>query len=356
MATLMQQLTNRLKWFNSSQRLPKKQHAYFLKTVAELLEQGFSLNQALAFLQLLLGKHSSLIQTVLDKLAQGETFEKSIQPLGYRVSVIAQLFYAQRQGRFVESLRDNATHLQRIRDYQVKTMKLLSYPIIMGCFLIGLLFGMRHFMLPHIMGFISQQTYNENILVQALVLFFTYLPQLAIGLLAIQLMIVGVIDLYLMRVSYMKRYQLLSRLPLIRKWVKLFCTYKVSKELGYFYKAGYSLQQLLDVLIQYPVDPFLAEVAQRLWQGLLQGMPLPNLIGECGIFTKEFGLVIYQGELTSQAASKCLVYADKLLNDLLEDISAKITYIQPVLFILIAVLVMAMYLMMLLPMLTMDGL
>ena len=66
--------------------------------------------------------------------------------------------------------------------------------------------------------------------------------------------------------------------------------------------------------------------------------------------------MIYQGELTSQATSKCLVYADKLLNNLLEDISAKITYIQPVLFILIAVLVMAMYLMMLLPMLTMDGL
>ena len=40
---------------------------------------------------------------------------------------------------------------------------------------------------------------------------------------------------------------------------------------------------------------------------------------------------------------------------MLTDIAKKINYIQPILFILIAVLVMAMYLLMMLPMLTMEG-
>ncbi|MCW6664554.1 type II secretion system F family protein [Aerococcaceae bacterium NML191219] len=359
MATLIQRLLNILKWNSArkstAMKLPKKYHAYFLKTLAELLEQGFSLNQALDFMQLLMPDSRALLQGVLAQLGKGEPFEKCIQPLGYGVPVVAQLFYAQRQGRFIQALKDNAAHLQRMHDYRHKIIRLLSYPLLMGVFLVALLFGMRNFMLPHIMSFISPRVYEENLLVQGLVWFFTYLPQILITTTAVFIIILTALDVYLMRISYFKRYRLMCRLPFSQKWCRWFCTYKVAKELGYFFEACYSLQQLLDVLIQYPVDPFLAEMAQFLWRELARGHALTAALESCGIFTREFAMVVYQGELTSQTASKCLVYADKLLNDLLTDLSKKLAYVQPILFILIAVLVLAMYLMMLLPMLTMDG-
>lgn len=356
MATLIQQLSNILKWSNKKVTiLPKKHHVYFLKTLAELLEQGFSLNQALEFMQLLMPDNHELLQKVTIQLGTGEAFEKCLQSLGYSVPVVAQLFYAQRQGRFVQALKDNAHHLQRMADYRKKVVRLLTYPLLMGTFLVALLFGMRNFMLPHIMNFISPRVYEENRLVQGLVLFFTYLPQLIISFCAFFILVFTTLDVYLMRMSYFQRYRLLCRFPLSHKWCRWHCTYKVAKELGYFFEAGYSLQQLLDVLIQYPVDPFLAEMAQFLWQKMAQGCALTEALEECGIFTREFSAIIYQGELTSQTASKCLIYADKLLNDLFADLSKKLAYVQPVLFILIAVLVLAMYLMMLLPMLTMDG-
>lgn len=355
MATSTKKFTPNLKWFNTTQPFPKKYHAYFLKTVAELLEQGFSIQQALVFMQLLMKKYHDNFQLVIDKLGQGEPFEKSIECLGYRIPVMAQLFYAQRQGRFIAALKDNAEHLQRIHDYKTKILKLLSYPLLMGCFLVALLFGMREFMLPHILGFIEPSVYEKNRLIQLLVLFFTYLPQLFLGLGAFLLISVLAIDMWLMKGTYFWRYQVMCRIPIVKKWTRWFCTQKVSKELGYFFEAGYSLQQLLEVIIKYPIDPFLTELAHYLWQGLSQGEPLTDLLQKCRFFTAEFGLIIYQGELTSQVATKCRVYADKLLNDLMQDISKKIGYIQPLLFIVIAVLVMAMYLMMLLPMLTMEG-
>ena len=72
------------------------------------------------------------------------------------------------------------------------------------------------------------------------------------------------------------------------------------------------------------------------------------------LFSIELPMVIYQGELTSQTAQKCKVYSDKLFHDLMEDVAKKIGYIQPFLFLVIAILILGMYLTIMLPMLTME--
>lgn len=355
MATLMTTLTEHLKSFSRVKKISAKQQSYFLQTIAELLEQGFSLNQALHFIQLLLPRYQVLIQSMVTQLEQGKPFEKALQQVGFPLFVVAQLFYAQRQGRFVASLHDNARHLHKIQRYKQQVVQKLSYPLLMSVFLIVLLFGMRSFMLPHILSFLTPDVYESPGFVRMLVLFFTYLPQGFMSVVAISLLMIGVTERYLMRLKYIERYQRLRHIPFIKKWTKLWCTYKVSKELGYFFTAGYSIQQLLEVLIQYPVDPFLAEIAQLFKKGLSQGEALGTIIERSGLFTQEFKIVLYQGELTSQMAQKSLLYADKLLTDLMEDVQRKLSWIQPILFALIALFVMAMYLMMLLPMLTMDG-
>lgn len=355
MAILTKRLTHSLKWFKRQpKKITAKQRPYLLKTLSELLAEGFSLSQSLIFMQLLMKPQASLIEQVIQSLGQGQTFEKSIQPLGYPISVVAQLFYAQRQGRFLIALEASAAQLQQIQTYQSKILKVLTYPLLMAGFLIALLFGMRTLLLPHIISFIAQDTYDTNGLVRLLIGFFTFLPQISIALLAF-LLIVGLLtDFYLMRLTHIKRYQLLRRLPIVSKWIDRYCSYKLARELGYFFEGGYSLQQTIDVLTLYPVDPFLTEIAIRLQNGMVQGTPLATIISEMKLFTDELPLVIYQGELTSQMAQKCKVYADKIFHDLWEDIAKKINYIQPIMFLLIAVLVMAMYLTMMLPMLTFE--
>lgn len=355
MAILTKKLTHSLKWFKRHPRkITAKHRPYLLKTLAELLAEGFSLSQSLIFMQLLMKPQASLIQQVIHSLGQGQTFEKSIQPLGYPISVIAQLFYAQRQGRFLVALEASATQLQQIQAYQSKILKVLTYPLLMSGFLIALLFGMRTLLLPHIISFISAETYESNGLVRLLIGFFTFLPQIGIAVFACLLIITLLADFYLMRLSHIERYQLLRRLPFFSKWINRYCSYKLARELGYFFEGGYSLQQTIDVLTLYPVDPFLTEIATLLQHGMVQGTPLATIISEIKLFTDELPLIIYQGELTSQMAQKCKVYADKMFHDLWEDVAKTINYIQPIMFLLIAVLVMAMYLTMMLPMLTFE--
>ncbi|MRJ48171.1 competence type IV pilus assembly protein ComGB [Fundicoccus ignavus] len=339
---------------NQAKKLKQKHKAYFLLTLADLLEEGFSIYQSLVFIKLLMKPQEHLIDEVMDALQSGLSFEKSIHFLGYSNEVVAQLFYAQKQGRFIQALRAAGLQIEKMHDYQQKIKRVLTYPLLMTVFLVAMMFGMRLLLLPHIMSFITQETFDSNILVRILIVFFNYLPQISMITAAVLLIGYLIFDFYYLNLSYLLRYQRLVRIPMIKHWVRSYCSYKIAKELGYFFEGGYSLLQTIEVLILYPIDPFLTEIAEKLKEGMTLGMPLTEILIELELFTIELPLIIYQGELTSQTAQKCKVYSEKLFVDLMQDVSKRIGYIQPILFLVIAIFVMAMYLTIMLPMLTMD--
>lgn len=353
MALLMNRPILNLK---SSKKLPAKIRPYFLKSIAELLGEGFSIKQSLTFMEILLLKHQDAIAQINQELEKGNSFEQSIKGLGYSLSVISQLFYGQRQGRFIQSLLEVSQQLEEKYSYQQKLIKILVYPLLLSLFLLAMLFGMRTFILPHITSFISQEVYESQIFVRILVAFFTFLPQILGLVLAFILIVYGLVDFYLLKKEPLERFRILVHIPLLRKWVRSYCSYKIARELGHFFSGGYSLQQTLQVLVDYPIDPFLTNIAQVLHVSLKNGQALADILAEINIFTIELPIIIYQGELTSQTAQKCKLYSQKVYSDLMEDIQKTLALVQPLLFIMIAILVMAMYLIMMLPMLTMDGL
>ncbi|UUX34231.1 competence type IV pilus assembly protein ComGB [Fundicoccus culcitae] len=356
MATSPKKRTNNLNWFKRTpSTLKDKQKAYFLQTISELLEQGFSINQSLQFLKLLMLKNVALIEAAEEKLAQGLPFEKSIQEMGFSLNTVAQLFYAQKQGRFIESLMDNAKQIETVDRYRKQVLKIVTYPILMSIFLILLLFGMRTFLLPQIATFISQDVFDRNILIRILINFFNYLPQLVGLIFAFCLIAYLFFDFYLMRLPYIKRYKILIKLPFLKSWIKQYCSYRLTKELGHFFSGGYSIQQVIELLVSYPIDPFMTELAIYMNEDFINGIPLTQIVSDLGIFTDELPLVIYQGELISQVGKKCLIYSSNIFTELMDDLTKKLNLLQPVLFIIIAVLIMALYLMMMLPMLTMEG-
>lgn len=347
-----------MKWFNQkpAKRLSKKEQSYFLKTLYELLSEGFSLNQSLVFMTVLMPKAQHFIQETIQQFEQGRGLDRGLKQMGFSLDVIAQIYYSQKQGRFLQALKENGIKIEQKLSYQNKLVKVLVYPTVMFVFLIVLLLGMRIVLLPHILSFISEEVLSSAIFIRLLVVFFMYLPQILLGIVGVALVILAVIDLWLIKKPPIVKYQILLKFPIIKRWIRCYCTSKVCSSLGYFIQGGFSLQQTLSFIIQYPIDPFLSELAKLLQSQLLKGETLSHSLTTIGIFQQEMEMIIYQGELTSQVAVKCLIYAEKLMFQLMEDIAKKLTYIQPILFIIIALLVMAMYLLMMLPMLTLEGL
>lgn len=347
----MKKITINLK----SSKIKTKDQAYILKVLAELLEEGFSIKQSIEFIVLLFPKYKVIFQQVINALEAGSPIEEGLKEIGYPISVVAQIFYGQRQGRFIPCLLEISLQMELEQEQKGKFIKVLMYPIFLLFFLGSMLIGMRTFLLPHIISFISPDIYAESFWIRVLIGFFIYMPQLFIGGLGIVGIFIGWFDFYLMDRPAFQRYQVLTKFPIIGKWTRYLATYKLMNELGYFFRGGYSIQQTIQVLVQYPIDPFMSDIGKMLQSGLLAGEDLGTIVSKLGIFTPELPLIIYQGELTSQFAQKCKIYAVKVYNQLIQDIQLKISFVQPILFIFIALLVVSIYMIMMLPMLTMEG-
>lgn len=336
--------------------LPLKDQSAALSILAELLTEGFSLNQGLDFLLILIPKYTVQWERLMERLTRGESFEMGLKDIGMPLTYVAQIFYARQQGRFNEALKEASDQMKERLNYTKQIHRLLLYPAFMSGALFLLLFGMRQFLLPQLMSFVDPKVFQEQLMFKLIYYLFTYLPQIVGGMIVLIFLIVVIFDAYLMKLSYLKRYLILKRLPLIRRWAKDYTSYRFTKEIGYFLQGGFSLRQSVEFLTRYPIDPLLSELAQLIEEKMKEGDALPDIIQSVDIFNEELTLILHQGEMTSQMASKCLIYAQKTFNHLMTDIAKKITYIQPILFILIALLIMAFYLMMLLPLLTMEGL
>lgn len=357
MGIFQEKSINNLSWFRKKplEKIKPKDQAPFLMTLFELLEEGFSLAQAISFMEFLLPDYRQVFKHFEEILSQGRGLETGLKAAGFPLGIVAQIYYGQKQGRFLPALKKAADQLFLQEEYRRKMIKQVTYPSVMFIFLLALLFGMRTFLLPHITSFISQETYDKNVMVQVLVNFFTYLPQISLITFAMGLVLYLIIDLYLLRLTPIQRSRILLRIPLVRKWTRFYCTFKVAQMVGYFMQGGYSLRQTFDFVVTYPIDPFLTSLATAVNQQLLEGEEFGKALDDLEIFNSEFTMVIYQGEITSQLATKAIKYADSIWKRMMDDIAKKITMLQPMMFCLIAVLVMAMYLLMMLPMLTMEG-
>lgn len=338
-----------------SKKIAGKHQPYVINTLAELLNEGFSIKQAIEFLMILLPIYKHLFHKILAKLEEGQSLESGLREVGYSLAVVAQVFYAQRQGRFVQGLRELGQQLDLENQQKGKFIKVLLYPSFLFIFLTLMLLAMRSFILPHIASFISPPLYESNFAVRLLIQFFAYLPQILTGLLALTLILFGWLDFYLLRQSSFKRFKILNRIYIIRKWTRYYASYKFTNQLAYFSRGGYSMLQTIQVLIDYPIDPFMSELAQAIQEQMLEGQELTSIVENLDLFTSELPLIIYQGQLTSQFAQKCHLYSQKIYQQLIDDIELKMSFVQPILFIFIALLVVAMYMLMMLPMLTMEG-
>ena len=96
-------------------------------------------------------------------------------------------------------------------------------------------------------------------------------------------------------------------------------------------------------------------IAQKLEEQLIQGSPFLRRLKKMKLFRQEFIWLVLEGEKTRQLDVQLQVYADQMLDEFTQGIEKKIKWIQPLLLMGIGFLIVSMYLILLLPTLTMIG-
>ncbi|MDN6596759.1 MAG: type II secretion system F family protein, partial [Lentilactobacillus parabuchneri] len=123
--------------------------AGFFDSLANLLSIGFSLTEALKFMEQTERQLSVGVHQIIESLKEGHEFSESIRPL-IEAQAYHQLLIAEKHGQLSEVLEELA-RFDRLRMKQLKKIKaMLVYPLFL-CLILGILIMMiRVFVFPQI--------------------------------------------------------------------------------------------------------------------------------------------------------------------------------------------------------------
>ncbi|MGX7417449.1 competence type IV pilus assembly protein ComGB [Carnobacterium gallinarum] len=333
--------------------IKESKQAFFLSKLAVLVEEGFSLKEALNFLILIMTKEKYWLEKVVISLESGQEFYQILAELGFSERISAEIYLAQVHGQFSQALANSGLYLEAKLEQRKKLKQLLHYPLLLVVFMLGILFAMRLFLLPYFSQLFQKNDSLTSILSQISIGFIYCFPYILAGIAAVGISL----NVYLKRrfkhYSAIAKIDLLLKIGFLDKFIKLYYTYYFSYEWAQLFKSGHKMLRIIQLMKEKETTRLMQEVALKMEDGLKNGHEFNQIMEQFNFFTPELGAIIFHGELTSQLASELSLYSASCQKEFVTSIEKLLGWIQPVIFFLVAFFILCIYLALLLPMFTM---
>lgn len=227
-------------------------------------------------------------------------------------------------------------------------MAVIQYPAILLFFIILMLLAMRFILLPHIGELTAGQADHLDIGTRLIVAGVYHAPTILIAM-------GGLIILVVRLLVYKGRSMTpLNQLKWVTHWSKsalftLYWSQFFSNEWGSLLKGSSSLLEVVTIMKQNTLSPLIAEVGEHVEKEMKQGRSFHASLEGLNFLKKEIMLVVKQGEQSGHLGLELEMYAKSCEEELEKAIDQIMNLIQPVIFIFVAVIIVAIYAALLLP-------
>lgn len=340
----------------SLEKPTKKTVSVFLKRLGNLLEDGFSLQDGLSFLEKLSPRDTVWIQCIQNELEKGRRLDEALSSVGFPETIVSRIYFASVHGNYAEVITSCGVTLEAEEKRRRKLQSLLSYPLLLMLFMTGLLLSMRTILLPHLQMTPSGTTNKWDWFSLVTSRFVQYFPYgLLIGL-------VGLASAFLVeakrkqtRDPFLHAVHLCSR-KLTGPLFKLYYSQLFSQEWGRLFDSSLELREIVRLMQEKAASRLMQETGARLEQELQKGQVFSETLATFPFLQQECVQIVHHGEMTGKLGKELLVYAEVCLSELEEKTEKIMTLIQPLAFLFIAFLIICVYGALLMPMLSnMEG-
>lgn len=322
----------------------------FLKRIGMLLEEGYSIKEALEFLaKIEKGIPYEWTQKIQTGLLTGSSFHKELERVGFSDKVCAQIYLASQYGNYGQTIRQCGEQLLEKNDKQSKLKNLASYPILLLSFLVGMLFVMRVLIFPHMESLLTSVGSSEDVYKNGVVAFVYYSPHILMGLLLFHLILIYGLNRYLKTKSLIEKVAFYTRIPIVHSFLKDYYTQFFFLEWGQLFQNGCSFQEIIQIMQGGDSSKLLKETGVHLSQQMLSGNSIHEAISTLPYFYEEGLLVISHGETIGKLGIEMLVYADYCETQLNNRVEKLMERIQPIIFSLVGLMIVAIYAALMLP-------
>ena len=321
-------------------RRPKKLSILGQRKVIQLFNNlfasGFHLAEIVDFLQRSQLLAESYISLLRQGLTAGKPFSELLSDLSFSDAVVTQVSLAEIHGNTALSLQHIEDYLAKMAQVRKKLIEVATYPIILLAFLMAIMLGLKNYLLPQL---------EEGNLATTLV---NHFPQLFLGGLLLLACFSLLALIWVRKTSKIKVARVLSRLPFLGNFVKIYLTAYYAREWGSLIGQGLELGQIVTIMQEQPSALF-QEIGRDLAQTLTRGQGFCDQVLTYPFFRRELSLIIEYGQVKSKLGAELSLYADECWEEFFSKINRAMQLIQPLVFLFVALMIVLIYAAMLLP-------
>lgn len=316
-------------------KITSAQQAEYLLIISKLLRNGFSLSQSINCLRLLNTK-DKLFEKIQTDLKYGKMISQSLRHLQLPTVVFNQLVIAQNHGKIEMALEQTGQLLQTQAKQKNKLKELLAYPMFILGFLMTMLLGMKIYIVPQLE--VASGGQNIDLFLKILLIVF--------------LLAVISIGYFVFKVKRNREYQralTLVKLPIIGRIYLCFYQFLILQGLGMQLSSGMNLFEICESNSHFQKDSIQAYLADKFVAGLTGGKSLMVMINEEPLLPKQLKVILQAGESGTQLAQDLLLMSELKFDETQRELKKILNLVQPILFGIIALVIVVTYLIVLLP-------
>lgn len=321
----------------------------FLKRCGQLLLDGFSLQEALVFLETIVDSESkAMIELIHAEVSRGEVFSSALKTAGFSDVICAQLYFSLYHGQMAQTAVKAGSQLLKQAEKKRKMIGILQYPVVLMFFVMIMLLAMRFILLPHISELTAVQSAQLSLSTRLVVSGVYHAPEI----LAVSAVLCSLFIWFI--VNRGKKLSPMKRLQWMTGWTRsslftLYWSQFFASEWGFLLKGNTSLLEVVTIMKKNTLSPLIAEVGEHIEKEMKQGKTFHASLSELTFLKEEVTLVVRQGEQSGHLGQELEMYARECEEEFDKQIEQVMNWIQPVIFIFVALVIVAIYAALLLP-------
>lgn len=337
-----------------SKILDEENKIYFIQRLSELIEHGYMLEDSIEFLLFQYDVSLEKIDSLKLELSHGKKLSDLLRYLGYSTFVTSKMKFAEDYGSIEDMLLEIENYLRIKKEQKEKVIKTLRYPLILTIALITLIMVFNLLVIPQFENIYTSSSIKMDI--QTIILIkMIYLTPKIISIIVILSIIVLVYMIYIKKYRKNIFLNTLMYIPKIRVYARLYYSYKFTLELSLFLMSGFSLKTALEVIIEENYDYYLTYFSKKIMRDLDKGLSFEEAISSIKFFDKSVEKFVIHGINNGLIDRELKLFSELMLDTFLTSLDKMLRKFQPVLFAILAFVIIGLYMVILMPIFNMAS-
>ena len=334
--------------------LDNENKIYFIKRLYELIDHGYMLEDSLEFLLIQYEVSNDEIEKIKEKLSNGNKLSDILGYLGYSQLIVTKIKFAEDYGRIEDMLLEVETYLTIKKIQQEKVLKTLRYPLFLTLTLICLIMVFNALVIPQFENIYTSSNIKMDLQTIILIKSLYYIPKFISIIFIFTIFGIAYI-IYTIRYKPHLFLKILLYIPKVRNYSKLYFSYRFSMELSLFLMSGFSLKTALEVMVEENYDYYLTEFSKNILSELDNGIGFEEAVAKIKFFDKSMEKFLKHGKNNGLLDKELKLFSELMLDTFLTSLDRTLRKLQPILFGILAVVIVGLYMVILLPIFNMAS-